>query len=44
MKSIADAIPTSKLVVIPNSGHMTTMENAGDVNTALEDFLKMFDV
>jgi pimeloyl-ACP methyl ester carboxylesterase len=39
MKAIAKTIPNSKLVVIPKSGHMTTMENAADVNTALEEFL-----
>src|SRR3954469_18328335 len=39
MKSIADAIPNSKFVVIPNSGHMSTMENPVALNAAIQDFL-----
>jgi 3-oxoadipate enol-lactonase len=39
MKSIADAIPNSKFVTIPNSGHMTPMENPAAVNTAIREFL-----
>src|SRR3954468_7999602 len=39
MKSIAGAIPNSKFVAIPNSGHMTTMENPVAVNTAVLRFL-----
>jgi 3-oxoadipate enol-lactonase len=39
MKSIAAAIPNAELVVIPNSGHMTTMENPADVNEALVAFV-----
>jgi pimeloyl-ACP methyl ester carboxylesterase len=39
MHAIADAIPNSEFVVIPASGHMTTMENPAAVNKALVDFL-----
>jgi pimeloyl-ACP methyl ester carboxylesterase len=39
MQKIAEAIPNSKYVVIPNSGHMTTMENPAAVNDALLQFL-----
>ena len=39
MKHIAQAIPGAKLVVIPNSGHMTTMENPAAVNKAMQDFI-----
>jgi pimeloyl-ACP methyl ester carboxylesterase len=39
MKSIAIAIPGAKFVAIPNSGHMTTMENPVAVNEALVEFV-----
>jgi pimeloyl-ACP methyl ester carboxylesterase len=39
MKAIADAIPNAEFVVIPNSGHMTTMENPEAVNLAITEFL-----
>jgi pimeloyl-ACP methyl ester carboxylesterase len=40
MKSIATAIPGSRFVVIPDAGHMTTMENPGAVNLALVGFIE----
>ena len=40
MRSIAAAIPGSELVVIPNSGHMTPLENPAAFNTAIERFLR----
>jgi len=39
MQAIAAAIPNSEFVVIPNSGHMTTMEDPESVNLALTEFL-----
>jgi pimeloyl-ACP methyl ester carboxylesterase len=39
MKAIADAIPGAEFVVIPNSGHMTTMENPEAVNQSLTAFI-----
>jgi pimeloyl-ACP methyl ester carboxylesterase len=39
MQKIAAAVPGSQYVVIPNSGHMTTMENPAAVNAALSQFL-----
>jgi pimeloyl-ACP methyl ester carboxylesterase len=39
MQAIAAAIPDADFVVIPNSGHMTTMENSADVNHALVLFI-----
>ena len=39
MQSIAAAIPGAEFVVIPNSGHMTTMENPEAVNQALTMFV-----
>jgi pimeloyl-ACP methyl ester carboxylesterase len=39
MRAIADAIPDAAFVVIPNAGHMTTMENPAAVNEALTSFL-----
>ena len=35
MQSIAAAIPNAEFVVIPDAGHMTTMENPAAVNDAL---------
>ena len=40
MKSIAAAIPGAEFVVIPGSGHMTTMENPAAVNEALAEFVE----
>jgi 3-oxoadipate enol-lactonase len=39
MKAIAAAIPNATYVEIPDSGHMTTMENPEAVNAALVKFL-----
>jgi pimeloyl-ACP methyl ester carboxylesterase len=39
MKSIATAIPNAQFVQIPESGHMTTMENPAAVNRAMTQFL-----
>jgi pimeloyl-ACP methyl ester carboxylesterase len=39
MQSIAAAIPAAQCVVIPDAGHMTTMENPAAVNDALLRFL-----
>jgi 3-oxoadipate enol-lactonase len=39
MRTIAAAIPNSELAVIPNSGHMTPLENPVAFNTGLEQFL-----
>ena len=40
MRTIAAAIPNAEFVVIPNSGHMTTMENPEAVNAALVRFIR----
>jgi 3-oxoadipate enol-lactonase len=40
MQAIAAAIPNSQFVIIPNAGHMTTMENPQAVNAALVRFIK----
>jgi 3-oxoadipate enol-lactonase len=40
MKSIAAEIPGAEFVVIPEAGHMTTMENPAAVNEALLGFVK----
>jgi len=39
MQAIAAAIPNAEFVVIPNSGHMTTMENPEAVNQTLTKFI-----
>jgi pimeloyl-ACP methyl ester carboxylesterase len=39
MQTIAAAIPNARFVEIPNSGHMTAMENPWAVNSALLHFL-----
>jgi 3-oxoadipate enol-lactonase len=39
MEKIAAAIPNAEFIVIPNSGHMTTMENPEAVNQALTRFI-----
>jgi len=43
MEAIAQAIPNSEFVVIPNSGHMTTMEQPEIVNEALREFITSLD-
>jgi pimeloyl-ACP methyl ester carboxylesterase len=40
MQAIAAAIPNAEFVIIPNSGHMTTMENPEAVNAALSKFIQ----
>jgi pimeloyl-ACP methyl ester carboxylesterase len=40
MKEIAAAIPGADFVVIPNAGHMTTMEEPAAVNAAFVGFIK----
>lgn len=39
MKTIAEAIPGAKYVVIPGAGHMTTVEEPVAVNEALAQFI-----
>lgn len=39
MRGIADKLPNAKFVEIPNSGHMTTLENPAAVNSALSEFI-----
>lgn len=39
MRGIADKLPNAKFVEIPNSGHMTTLENPAAVNVALSEFV-----
>ncbi len=39
MAAMAAAIPGSRLVEIPEAGHMTPLENPAAVNAALEEFL-----
>jgi len=39
MQSIAAAVPRAEFVVIPNAGHMTTMEQPAAVNDALAEFI-----
>jgi 3-oxoadipate enol-lactonase len=39
MRAIAAAIPNAQFFEIPNAGHMTTMENAQAVNSALLEFV-----
>lgn len=43
MQAIAAAIPGAEYVVIPNSGHMTTMENPAAVNAVLSRFIAGLD-
>ena len=40
IENIAAAIPNAEFIVIPNSGHMTTMENPVAVNNALRAFIE----
>ena len=39
MRAMARAIPAAEFVVIPNSGHMTPLENPAAFNAALDAFL-----
>ena len=39
MAEIAAALPNGRFVEIPTAGHMTPLENPGDVNAALAAFL-----
>ena len=39
MRQIAEAIPGSRLVVIPDAGHMSPLENPAAFNSALSEFL-----
>jgi 3-oxoadipate enol-lactonase len=43
MRGLAGAILPAEFVVIPNSGHMTPLENAPAFDTALEKFLASLD-
>jgi pimeloyl-ACP methyl ester carboxylesterase len=38
-KAVADAIQGSRFVTIPNSGHLSNLENPAAFNAALENFL-----
>ncbi len=38
-RQIAKLLPNAKLVVVPNAGHVTTLEAPDAVNTALSDWL-----
>ena len=40
MRRIAEAIPGSRLVVIPDAGHMSPLENPAAFNAALREFLQ----
>jgi pimeloyl-ACP methyl ester carboxylesterase len=40
MSGIAEKLPNAKFVEIPNSGHMTTMENPAAVNRVLVEFVQ----
>jgi 3-oxoadipate enol-lactonase len=40
MRGIAERLPNARFVEIPNSGHMTTMENPAAVNAALVEFVR----
>ena len=39
MKAIADTIPNARFALISDSGHMAPMENPGEVNQVIRDFL-----
>ncbi len=43
MRAMAEAIPGSQCVVIPNSGHVTSLENPAAFNAALESFLERLE-
>jgi pimeloyl-ACP methyl ester carboxylesterase len=38
-RGLADAIPGAKLVVIPNAGHLSNLEQPEIFNTAVREFL-----
>ena len=40
MKAMAQAIPGSQFVEVPDSGHMSPMENPDVVNATIDRFLK----
>ena len=39
-RATADAIPGARFVRIPNSGHLSSLENPGEFNSALLEFLR----
>jgi len=39
MRAMADRIPGAQFIEIPDSGHMSPMENPSAVNEAMEGFL-----
>jgi pimeloyl-ACP methyl ester carboxylesterase len=41
MKAMADKIPDSHFMVIPNAGHLSNMENPGEVNAAILKFAEI---
>jgi 3-oxoadipate enol-lactonase len=38
-RSLADAIPGAKLVIIPNAGHLSNFEQPEAFNAAVREFL-----
>jgi 3-oxoadipate enol-lactonase len=42
-QKMAEAIPGAKLVIIPQAGHMSPMENPEAVNAAIREFLGTFE-
>lgn len=40
MRTLAAAMPNARVVVIPNAGHLTPIENPAAVNTAIGEFLE----
>jgi pimeloyl-ACP methyl ester carboxylesterase len=43
VKGLAGAIPNSRLVVVPEAGHMAPYENLAAANRAIREFLKTLD-
>jgi len=43
MAEIASQITNSQFLVVPNSGHMSPIENPNFVNTAIENFIQQID-
>ncbi len=41
MKAIADKIPDSHFIIIPKAGHLSNMENPGEVNAAILKFAEI---
>lgn len=39
-REMADAIPNARLVIVPNAGHVSTLEQPGAVSAALVDWLQ----